>query len=194
MIPKFIRLGVETILKIICEKIIIKDIKIVNKDDKFSGIIDELYIKAESIIFNKINISNINIKIKDVVLKFAYNKIFSIDNCDAEIYMRLSIDNINKTLLNNKWKILKTKIESFILNSFQSIEFNNKSIHFITSDGISIKNNSYTLQNDKNNIFLLNNINKESISILDDKNIIIRNLFFFENYIEIELTSKIIFT
>ena len=43
MILKLIRLGVETILKIICEKIIIKNILIVNKNDKFNGIIDELY-------------------------------------------------------------------------------------------------------------------------------------------------------
>ena len=59
MIAKLSRLVVENILKIICEKIIINNILIVNKNNKFSGIIDELYIKAESIIFNKINISNI---------------------------------------------------------------------------------------------------------------------------------------
>ena len=53
MIPNIIRLGVENILKIICEKITIKSIKIVNKNTNFNGKIEQLYISAESIIFNK---------------------------------------------------------------------------------------------------------------------------------------------
>ena len=193
MIPKFIRLGVETILKIICEKIIIKNIKIININ-KFNGIIDEIYIKAESIIFNKINISNINISIKDLVLRLAFNnKKFFIDNCYAEIHMRLTRDNINKTLLNNKWKRLKTKIEKHISMSFESIEINNKSIYFLSSDGLPDKHIYYTLGYDKNSISLINNINQEKLSILNDKNIYVRNLIFCENYIELELSSKIIF-
>ena len=67
MVPKLIILGVETLLKIICEKIIIKNIEIVKGGDIFNGVIDELSIKAESIIFNKINISFININIRDLV-------------------------------------------------------------------------------------------------------------------------------
>ena len=194
MIPKLIRLGIETILKIICEKIIIKNIQIVNKNDKFDGIIDELYIKAESIIFNKINISNVNIKITDLVLRFAFNnKKYFIDNCDALINLRLTRDNINKTIFNNKWKSLKTSIESFISASFQSIEINNKSISFISSEALSNKNNHYTLQYEKNCISLVNNINKKKLSILNDKNISVKNLFFYKNYIELELTSKVIF-
>mgnify|MGYP001430962177 CR=1 FL=1 len=63
MIPNLIRLGIKTILKIKCEKIIIKDIQILNKKDRFNGGIDEISIKAENIIFNKINISNIYINI-----------------------------------------------------------------------------------------------------------------------------------
>ena len=59
MIPKLIKLGVETILKIICEKIIIRNILIVNKNDKPNGIIDNLYIKADSIIFNVVSIPNL---------------------------------------------------------------------------------------------------------------------------------------
>ena len=46
-------------------EILIRDILIVDKNIKFIGIIDEFSIKAESIIFNKINISDINIKISD---------------------------------------------------------------------------------------------------------------------------------
>ena len=72
MIPNLIRLGIETILKIKCETIIIKDIQIFNKKDRFNGGIDEISIKAENIIFNKININNIYINIKDVNLKFAF--------------------------------------------------------------------------------------------------------------------------
>ena len=141
MIPNIIRLGVENILKIICEKITIKNILIVNKNNKFSGIIDELYIKAESIIFNKINISDIDIKISDLVLRLAFNNKKSlIDNSYALINMRLTIDNINNTLSNKKWKNLKTSIESFISMSFQSVEIYNKSIYFISSDGLSKKN------------------------------------------------------
>ena len=97
MISKLSRLVVENILKIICEKIIINNILIVNKNNKFSGIIDELYIKAESIIFNKINISNIDIKISDLVLNLAFNNKKSfIENPYASIKMRLTRDNINK--------------------------------------------------------------------------------------------------
>ena len=73
MIPKLIRLGIKTTLKIICEDIIIKDIQIVSKNNKLSWIIDELHIKAESIIFNKINISNINSNIRDLFIRFAFN-------------------------------------------------------------------------------------------------------------------------
>ena len=194
MIPKLIRLGVETLLKILCEKIIIKDILIINKNNKFNGIIDELYIKAENIIFNKINLSYISIKLRDIVLRFEFNNRKSfIDNCYTVMNIRVTRDNINKTLFNKKWKRLKTSIESFISMSFQSIEINNKSIYFIPSDGLSIKNIDYTLQYDENSISLVNNINKEKLLILNDKNIIIKNLIFFESYIELELSSKIMF-
>ena len=194
MIPKLITLGVETILKIICEKIIIRNIQIVNKNNKFNGTIDELEIKADSIIFNKIYISNINIKIKDLVLNFTLNKEkFFIDNCYALINMRLTIDNINKTLFNNKWKKLKNSIELFISRRFNCVEINNKSIYFLPSDGLSNKNIDYTLQYDKNRISLVNNINQEKLALLNDENISIKNIFLCESYIELELSSKIIF-
>ena len=194
MIPKLITLGIETILKIICEKVIIRNIQIVNNNNKFNGTIDELEIKAESIIFNKIYISNININIKDLVLNFTLNKEkFFINNCYALINMRLTIDNINKTLFNNKWKRLKNSIESFISRRFKRIEINNKSIYFVPSDGLSNKNIDYTLQYDKNCISLVNNINQEKFALLNDKNISIKNIFLCESYIELELSSKIIF-
>ena len=194
MISKLIRLGVENILKIICEKIIIRNILIVNKNNKFNGIIDELYIKAESIIFNKINISNIDIKISDLVLRLALNnKKTFINNSYALINMRLTRENINKTLSNNKWKSLKTSIESFISMSFQSIEIKNKFIYFISSDALSNKNIGYTLQYEKNTISLVNNTNKEKLTILNDKNIIVNNLSFCENCIELELSTYIMF-
>ena len=194
MIPNFIRLGIETILRIFCEKIIIKDIQIFNKNCKFNEKIDELYIKAENIIFNKINISNINIKIKDINLKLKFNKNFFVEDCDATIFIRLTEDNINKTLLNKKWNRLKTSIESFISMSFQNIEIKNKSIYFTTTDKLSNATNSqYTLEYDKNTISLVNNIYEQKFSILNDKNIIVNNLLFNESYIELELTSTIIF-
>jgi len=193
MIPNFIRLGIETILRIFCEKIIIKDIQIFNKNCKFNEKIDELYIKAENIIFNKINISNINIKIKDINLKLKFNKNFFVEDCDATIFIRLTEDNINKTLLNKKWNRLKTSIESFISMSFQNIEIKNKSIHFLPTDELSNKSSQYTLKYDKNTISLVNNIYQEKLSILNDENIIVNNLLFNESYIELELTSTIIF-
>ena len=194
MIPKFIRLGVVTILKLICEKITIKDIKIVNKNDNLKGVVDELYIEAESIIFNKINISNIKINISNLVLRFVfYNKNYFIDDCFANIHMRLTKDNINKTLFNDKWRSLKTSIESYIAMAFESIEINNNSIYFISSDQLSNKDIEYTLQYDKNSISIANNINQRKLTILNDKNIFINNLFHNESYIEVELCSKIIF-
>ena len=194
MISKLIRLGVENILKIICEKITIRNILIVNKNNKFNGIIDELYIKAESIIFNKINISNVNIKISDLVLRFAFNnKKFSLDNCYALVNLILTKDNINKTLSNNKWNTLKTSIESFISMSFQSIEINHNSIFFISSDGLINKNIDYILQYNKKSILLVNNINQEKLSIFNDKNICVKNLFLCESHIELEMVSKIVF-
>ena len=193
MIPNFIRLGIETILRIFCEKIIIKDIQIFNKNCKFNEKIDELYIKAENIIFNKINISNINIKLKDINLKLKFNKNFFVEDCDATIFIRLTEDNINKTLLNKKWNRLKTSIESFISMSFQNIEIKNKSIHFLPTDELSNTSSQYTLEYDKNTISLVNNIYQEKLSILNDENIIVNNLLFNESYIELELTSTIIF-
>jgi len=193
MIPNFIRLGIETILRIFCEKIIIKDIQIFNKNCKFNEKIDELYIKAENIIFNKINISNINIKIKDINLKLKFNKNFFVEDCDATIFIRLTEDNINKTLLNKKWNRLKTSIESFISMSFQNIEIKNKSIHFLPTDELSNTSSQYTLKYDRNTISLVNNIYQEKLSILNDENIIVNNLLFNESYIELELTSTIIF-
>ena len=193
MIPNFIRLGIETILRIFCEKIIIKDIQIFNKNCKFNEKIDELYIKAENIIFNKINISNINIKIKDINLKLKFNKNFFVEDCDATIFIRLTEDNINKTLLNKKWNRLKTSIESFISMSFQNIEIKNKSIHFLPKDELSNTSSQYTLKYDRNTISLVNNIYQEKLSILNDENIIVNNLLFNESYIELELTSTIIF-
>ena len=194
MIPKLIRVGIKTILKIICEKITINNIEIVNKNNKFKGVIDELYIKAENIIYNKINISWINIKLSDLVLRLASNnKNFFIDNCSAVIQVRLTTENINKTIFNNRWLSLKTSIESYILMSFKSIEIKNKSINFLPSIEISNKDIKYTLQSDKNSISLVNNINQKKLMILNDKNIFVNNLFFYESYIELELSSKIIF-
>jgi len=194
MISKLIRLGVENILKIICEKINIRNILIVNKNNNFNGIIDELYIKADSIIFNKINISDIDIKLSDLVLRLAFNNKKSfIDNSYALINIKLTRDNINKTLSNNKWKNLKTSIESFISMRFQSIEIYNKSIYFISADGLPNKNIDYILQYDKNSISLVNNINQKKLSIFNDKNISVKNLFFRESHIELEIGSKIIF-
>ena len=194
MIPNLIRLGIETILKIKCETIIIKDIQIFNKKDRFNGGIDEISIKAENIIFNKINISNIYINIKDVNLKFAiFEKNFILDGGIAKIVMRLTKENINKTFLNKNWNSLKTSIESFISMNFQSVEIYNKSIYFISSDGLSNKNIDYILQYDKNSISLVNNINQEKLPIFNDKNICVKNLFFCESYIELEMVSKIIF-
>tara|TARA_Y100000589_G_scaffold289100_1_gene290961 strand:+ start:130 stop:717 length:588 start_codon:yes stop_codon:yes gene_type:complete len=194
MILKLIKVGVKNLLKIICEKILIKEIQIFNKNDKFNGIIDELYIKAESIIFNKININNVNINIRDLVLKFAFNKeIFFIETCYAAILLRLTSENINKTLLSNKWERLKISIESFISMRFKSIEIKNKSIYFIPSNGLSNKSVDYILEYDNNSICLVNNVSQEKLSILNDKNININNLFFSENFIELELSSQIIF-
>ena len=194
MIPKLITLGIETILKIICEKIIIRNIQLVKKKDKFNELIDELNIKAESIIFQKIYISNVNINIKNLVLRFSLNKEkFFIDNCYAVINIKLTQDNINKTLFNNKWKRLKTSIESFISMSFQNIEIKNKSIYFLPTDQLSNTSSQYTLEYDKNTISLVNNIYQEKLSILNDENIIVNNLLFNESYIELELSSTIIF-
>ena len=194
MIPKFMRLGIVTILKIICEKITIKNIEIVNKNNKLKGVIDELYIKAESIIFNKIYISNINIKLSNLVLKFALNnKKFFINNCSTLIHMRLSKDNINETIFNKNWNRLKTSIESYILISFQSIEIHNNSLYFISSDKLPNKDIKYTLKYDENSISLVNNINQRRLTLINDKNISVNNLFLYENYIEVELSSKIKF-
>ena len=194
MISKLSRLVIENILKIICEKITIRNILIVNKNNKINGIIEELYIKAENIIFKKIYISDIDIKISDLVLRLAFNyrKSF-IENSYALINMRLTKDNINKTLSNKKWKRLKTSIESFISMSFQSVEIYNKSIYFISTDGLSNKNIDYILQYGKNSISLVNNINQEKLSIFNDKNICVKNLFLRESHIELEMVSKIIF-
>ena len=194
MIPKFMRLGIVTILKIICEKITIKNIEIVNKNNKLKGAIDELYIKAESIIFNKIYISNINIKLNNLVLNFALNnKKFFINNCSTLLHMRLSKDNINETIFNKNWNSLKTSIESYILMSFQSIEIHNNSIYFISSDELPNKDIKYTLKYDENSISLVNNINQRRLILINDENIFVNNLFLYENYIEVELSSKIKF-
>ncbi len=107
--------------------------------------------------------------------------------------MRLTKDNINKTLFNKKWKNLKTLIESFILISFQSIEINIKSIYFVEFTGLSYKKSNYTLRKGKSSLSLVDIINQDKLLILNDKNIIIKNLFICDNYIKIELTSKIIF-
>ena len=194
MILKLIKLGIENILKIICEKIIIKNIKVINKYNKFNGKIDELCIKAESIIFNKIHISTIDIHIRNIIFRLGLNnKIFFIDNYNAEINMRLTRDNINKTLFNNKWNSLKTSIESFISMSFESIEINDKSIYFIPFDPFSDEDVHCNLRYDKNTISLVNNINQEKLSILNDRNIIVNNLYFKESHIDLELSSKITF-
>ena len=169
MNPKLVILGIQTILKIICEKIIIKNINIINKSNNFNGKIDELHIRAESIIFNKINISNLDIYIRDIFLRFQfYKKKFLINNCIADVHMRLSKDNINRTIHNKKWNRLKTSIESFISMSFQSIDINKNSIYFINSDGFTKSETFYTLEYEKHNIFnnliILIIINRSPIS------------------------------
>ena len=77
--------------------------------------------------------------------------------------------------------------------SFQNIEIKNKSIHFLPTDELSNTSSQYTLKYDKNTISLVNNIYQEKLSILNDENIIVNNLLFNESYIELELSSIIIF-
>tara|TARA_B100001287_G_scaffold165476_1_gene139041 strand:- start:533 stop:859 length:327 start_codon:yes stop_codon:yes gene_type:complete len=107
--------------------------------------------------------------------------------------MRLSKDNINETIFNKNWNRLKTSIESYILMSFQSIEIHNNSIYFISSDKLPNKDIKYTLKYDENSISLVNNINQRRLTLINDKNISVNNLFLYENYIEVELSSKIKF-
>jgi len=55
------------------------------------------------------------------------------------------------------------------------------------------KDIKYTLKYDENSISLVNNINQRRLTLINDKNISVNNLFLYENYIEVELSSKIKF-
>ena len=82
-----------------------------------------------------------------------------------------------------------------LLNPYKikNIEIKNKSIHFLPKDELSNTSSQYTLKYDRNTISLVNNIYQEKLSILNDENIIVNNLLFNESYIELELSSAIMF-
>ena len=195
MLLNFIKLGIKTLLRNICEKITIQSIEIINNYKNFSKEIYKLNIKAENIIFNKINIRKLNINAEDLILKLEFKKNpLIIEGLNAEITIQLTTDNINKTLFNKKWNGLKLTIESFLLNeNISHIDIKNNLIYFISKNRNRIDNSGCYLKFYKSRILLVKNDNNKELPIFMDENIKIKKLQIIKNNIELHLNSKIAF-
>ncbi len=189
MILNLIKFGIKALLKTICEDINIKSIQIFNKNNKFSGEIDKLFIKAENIIYNKIYVNELIIYIQNIIINIdLITRNLVLNNCFAEIKLRLRKEDIKNILLSNKWSKLRATIETFSsIKNINNVGFKDNYIFFN-----SIENN-YSLKSRKNNILLQNNINKNILEIPIDKNINIKELLICKDYIEIDLYTKLIF-
>ena len=194
MILNFIKIGIKTLLENICEEIEIKNITLINKDNRFRGRIDNLNINAESIIYKNICIHKLKIYIKDLFINFQFRKKpLLIKSCFANFKIELSKENINKILCDKKWNLIKSSIEYFISSKdIKSIDIKNNLIYFIVKEKYITKFN-YSLGFYKNNILLINNINKDSLKIPVDINININSLSINDNFIDMRLSSKILF-
>tara|TARA_Y100001978_G_C23565645_1_gene371516 strand:- start:26 stop:616 length:591 start_codon:yes stop_codon:yes gene_type:complete len=194
MILSLIKIGIKTLLENVCEEIDIKSINILNKDYTFRGRIDKLNINAESIIYRNIYAHKLNIYIKNLYTNFQFRKNpLLIESFFADFKILLSKENINKILCHNKWLSIKSSIESFIsTKGINSIDIKNNVIFFIVK-GKYINKFNYSLEFYKNNILLVNNINKNSLQIPIDTNINIKSLSINNNFIDISLSTKILF-
>ena len=194
MILSFIKIVIKTLLENICEEIDIKSIDILNKDYTFRGRIDNLNIQAESIIYRNIYAHKISIYIKNLYIniKIRKNPLF-LERCFADFKILLSKENINKILCDYKWHSIKCSIEAFISSKdINSIDIHNNLIFFIVK-GRYITEFNYSLGFYKNNILLVNNINKNSLQIPIDKNINIKSLSINDDFIDMRLSSKLLF-
>jgi len=194
MILSLIKIGIKTLLENVCEEIDIKSINILNKDYTFRGRIDKLNINAESIIYRNIYAHKLNIYIKNLYTNFQFRKNpLLIESFFADFKILLSKENINKILCDKKWNLIKSSIEYFISSKdIKSIDIKNNLIYFIVK-GKYITKFNYSLGFYKNNILLINNINKDSLKIPIDINININSLSINDNFIDMRLSSKILF-
>ena len=193
MILKFIKLGIKKFLNIICERIVIKELDIVNENKNSPLRINKLVLEAEDVIYKKLYISRLKITIRNLILRIKLNKILYFENCNANLILILSSKDLLYIILNKKGLRFKSKIEHYLNKKIISINIKNKLIYLYCIDNNKIKYKyPFSLKLKENNIIL--KYNQDNIFIFSlDKNIIFNKLIFFDKYIKVFFSTKILF-
>ena len=193
MILKFIKLGIKKFLNIICERIVIKELDIVNENKNSPLRINKLVLEAEDVIYKKLYISRLKITIRNLILRIKLNKILYFENCNANLILILSSKDLLYIILNKKGLRFKSKIEHYLNKKIISINIKNKLIYLYCIDNNKIKYKyPFSLILKENNIIL--KYNQDNIFIFSlDKNIIFNKLIFFDKYIKVFFSTKILF-
>ena len=193
MILKFIKLGIKKFLNTICERIVIKELDIVNDNKNSPLSINKLVLEAEDIIYKKLYISRLKITIRNLILRIKLNKILYFENCNANLILILSAKDLLYIILNKKGLRFKSKLEHYLNKEIININIKNKLIYLYCIDNNKIKYKyTFSLILEENNIIL--KYNQDNIFIFSlDKNIIFNKLIFFDEYIKVFFSTKILF-
>ena len=192
MILIFIKLGIKILLKTYCQKIQIKRLELILKNNIFKGKVKNIIIEAEKIIFNGFYINyaklegfNLNI---DLNIERGF---FKVKDFDAYTTLKISEENL-KEIINNENQIhINNPIREFTSqkNMIERISFNKQSIFFYFLKDKKLYKLHYGLDFINNNLILKNINSNKNLLIPFDKNIIFKSINFNNDYLEIKLRS-----
>ena len=194
-ISNFIKLGIITWLRFICDAIKIINFKIV-LNNKLFGKIDELFLEATNLIYKNLYINKVIIKTNNFNLKFNYQN-HLIYSKDIFINCTLIIESINleNMIFKREWESIRNKIQEEFLegNDLSSLLINNNSINLIYQKNNSNVKSCIALRLKDDFLFLEDIKNKKKILLPLDKNITINNCQIKNDLIKIDLFSKVTF-
>ena len=194
-ISKFIKLGIKTWLKVICDAITINNFKII-LNNKLFGKIDELFLEATNLIYKDLYINKVIIKSHNFNLKFNYQNHLIYSN-DIVINCMLIIDskNLENIFFKREWDSIRTKVQEEFLdgNNVSGLSINNDLINLIYQEkNFNIKSN-IALSSNEDFLFLEDIKKKKKMLLPLDKNIKINNCQIKNDLLNIDLFSKVIF-
>ena len=194
-ISNFIKLGIITWLRFICDAIKIINFKIV-LNNKLFGKIDELFLEATNLIYKNLYINKVIIKTNNFNLKFNYQN-HLIYSKDIFINCTLIIESINleNMIFKREWESIRKKIQEEFLegNDLSSLLINNDSINLIYQKNNSNFKRCIALRLKDDFLFLEDIKNMKKILLPLDKNIKINNCNIKNDLIKIDLFSKVNF-
>ncbi|MBK17184.1 MAG: hypothetical protein CMK49_04115 [Prochlorococcus sp. SP3034] len=193
MIINLIKLGIKILLKTNCERIIIKRLELLIKNNIFLGEVEHIILEGEKIIYNGLHVDYAKLNGFNLKIDFKReSKFLKIKDFCAEIILYLSQENL-RNIINNKDSRYSNKIREFAVqnNNIDKISLQNKLIIFHFSKDNNKYKKFFNIIYKNNHIKLIEINTNKSLLIPFDKNIIFNSLELCESFIEVEIISKV---